>query len=199
MDDENKKDIPEEEKKETPPVKKATPPPKKPDFDEEALRREVPSVIVDKIKKEFPDSLEEVSYYAGQVIVRIQSDSLLKICSFLKEDPGIALNYLSCITGVDLPEREKRFDLVYHLYSISHHHSLTLKVRVAEEESIPSVASLWKTANWHEREAFDLLGIKFSGHPNLERILTPDRFSHHPLRKDFPVQGYREDHVKYRE
>jgi NADH-quinone oxidoreductase subunit C len=198
MNEEDKKDIPGEEKKEKPPEKKASPP-KKPDFDEEALRREVPSIIADKIKKEFPDSLEAVSYYAEQVIVRIHSDSLLEVCSFLKEDPSIALNYLSCITGVDYPEREKRFDLVYHLYSIGHNHRVTLKISVGEKELVPSVTSLWKTANWHERETYDLLGIEFSGHPNLERILTPDRFSHHPLRKDFPVQGNPEEHVKYRE
>ncbi len=198
MDNENKKDLPGEEKKEKPPLKRAAPPPKKPDFDEEALRREVPSIIVDKLKKEFPDKLEEVSYYAEQVIVRIRSDSLLEICSFLKEDPSIALNYLSCITGVDYPERAKRFDLVYHLYSIVKKHRLTLKISAGEGETIPSVTSLWKTANWHEREAFDLIGVKFSGHPNLERILTPDQFSHHPLRKDFPVEGNPEDHIKFR-
>lgn len=198
MDKEDKKDFPDKEKEGKPPAKRAAPPPKKPDYDEEALRKEVPSIILDKLQEKFPEHIEEVSYYADQVIVRIQNDLLLEICTFLKEDPSVALDYLSCITGVDYPEREKRLDLIYHLESISKNHRLTLKISVGEKEAVPSVTSLWKTANWHEREAYDLLGVNFSGHPHLERILTPDEFSHHPLRKDFPVQGNPEDHIKYR-
>ncbi len=196
--DKDKKDIPEKEKSEKPPEKRAAPPPKKPDYNEEKLRRVVPSMAVNKLKEEFSEYLEEISYYADQVIARIQSDSLLEVCSFLKENPSTEFNYLSCITGVDYPEREKRFDLVYHLYSISKNHRLTLKISVGESETIPSVTGIWKTANWHEREVYDLLGISFSGHPQLERILTPDNFPHHPLRKDFPVEGNPEDHIKYR-
>lgn len=197
-DNENKKKGPEKEKEEKTTAKRATPPPRKPDYDEGKLRKEVPSLIVDKLKGKYPDRIEEISYYAEQVIVRIRGDSLLDVCSFLKEDPSTEMNYLACITGVDYPEKDKRFDVVYHLYSITKNYRLTLKVSVGEDESIPSVTAIWKTANWHEREAYDLLGIKFLDHPDLERILTPENFSHHPLRKDFPVEGNPEEHIKYR-
>lgn len=195
--DKSHKDIPEKEEEKKPPAREAISS-RKPGHDEEKLRKEIPSIIVDKLKEKFPEVVEEISYYAGQIIVRIQSHALLQVCSFLKEHPSIEMNYLSCITGVDYPEREKRFDIVYHLYSISKNHRLTLKINVGERECVPSVTKIWKTANWHEREAYDLLGISFSGHPQLERILTPEGFPHHPLRKDFPLEGNPEEHIKYR-
>ncbi|MEW5807157.1 MAG: NADH-quinone oxidoreductase subunit C [Acidobacteriota bacterium] len=196
---EDNKNIPPgvgDEKK--PPEKKTAPPPKKPDFDEEKLRREVPSLPLQKLSERFPESIEEVSYYAGEVIIRVPKEKFLDICSFLKEDSELEMDYLSCISGIDYPNREKRFDLVYHIYSIKKNHRLTLKISVAEGESAPSVTTVWKTANWHERETYDLVGIFFSDHPALERILTPENFEGHPLRKDFPLEGRADDHIRYR-
>ncbi len=199
MVEEEKKDkIAEGEAKKGVGEQRAVPPPKKPDFDEEKLRREVDSIPLKKLKEKYPTSIDEVFFYAGDVIVRVRTEILIDICSFLKEDPEISMDYLSCITGIDYPEREKRFDLVYHLYSISKNHRLTLKTAVGTDEIVPSVTGLWKTADWHEREAYDLLGINFSGHPHLERILTSEDFEGHPLRKDFPAEGRPEDHRKYR-
>ncbi len=199
MAEEEKKDtVPEGGATKGPGEVRATPTPKKPDFDEERLRREVDSIPLGKLKEKYPGSIEEAFFYAGDVIVRVSADKLIEICSFLKENPEIDMDYLSCLTGVDYPEREKRFDLVYHLYSIGKNHRLTLKTAVGASESVPSVTGIWKTADWHEREAYDLLGIHFSGHPYLERILTSENFEGHPLRKDFPVEGRPEDHCKYR-
>jgi NADH-quinone oxidoreductase subunit C len=88
---------------------------------------------------------------------------------------------------VDYPERRPRFDVVYNLYSVSKSHRIRLKVRVDDGESVPSVTSVWSTANWHEREVFDMFGIRFDGHPDLRRILMPEDWEGHPLRKDFPL------------
>ena len=198
MVDEEKKNIPEGEIADKSAGIRPSSPGRKPDFDEEKLRREVSSIPLQKLKGRFPDSIEETLFYAGEVIVRVKPEKLLEICSYLKEDPELDMNYLSCITGVDYPEREKRYDLVYHLYSISMNHKLTLKISIGQNEAALSITNIWQTANWHEREAYDLLGISFIGHPGLERILTTETFEGHPLRKDFPAEGRPEDHVRYR-
>jgi NADH-quinone oxidoreductase subunit C len=93
----------------------------------------------------------------------------------------------------------ERFDVVYHLYSVEHRHVLTVKTAVAEGVEAPSVTGIWLTANWHEREAFDMFGIGFAGHPDLRRILMPDEFDAFPLRKDFPLEGREKDHGYWRQ
>src|SRR5438876_994869 len=99
------------------------------------------------------------------------------------------MKYLSNLCGAHYPDRDEPFEVVYHLYSITKEHRLSLKVRTTEEESVPSVAGVWRTANWHEREAYDMYGIIFEGHPDLTRILLPDDWVGHPLRKDYPLEG----------
>ena len=114
----------------------------------------------------------------------------MEVARFLKDEPECGFNFLSDLCGVDYPEGEHNFDVVYHLYSMEHRHRLRMKVSLLHSDlNIPSVVSVWKTANWHERECYDLLGINFSGHPDLRRILTPDGFKDYPLRKDFPLRG----------
>lgn len=144
-------------------------------------------LILNKIKEIFSDSILEVVEFRSQFTCVVRKHDLPTICRFLRDDPEMMFNFLSCISGVDFPERDLRFDVVYELYSISKNHRLRLKVKVNQEESVPSITSIWRTANWHEREVFDLFGINFEGHPDLRRILLPDDYEGHPLRKDFPL------------
>jgi len=115
----------------------------------------------------------------------IPAERLTGICRFVAADPAFAMDYLSFVTGVDYPE-QKRIEVVYHLFSSQHRHELLLKVRVPRDDPrVESVTSIWRGADWHEREAYDLLGIVFAGHPNLRRIMMTDDWVGHPLRKDY--------------
>lgn len=163
------------------------------------LRDPVPSRAVDLLKERFPNEVREVSYHAGAAIVRLRKDRFVEICTFLRDESSLVMDFLSNLTAVHWPDRPMPFDVVYHLYSIRERHQVTLKVEVAEEEAMPTVCTVWPTANWHEREVFDLFGIRFSGHPDMTRILMTDDWVGHPLRKDYPLEGRPEDHVQYRE
>jgi len=162
------------------------------------LTAEVESPVLAALKAKFPEAVQAVSFYAGEVSVLLDKESLLAVCRFLKDDPAVGMDYLSNLCGADYPDREKRFEVVHHLFSISRGHRINLKIRIADQEPAPSVCSIWRTANWHEREAFDLLGIPFEGHPDLRRILLTDEWQGHPLRKEYPVRGYDRDHMKLR-
>jgi NADH-quinone oxidoreductase subunit C len=146
--------------------------------------------LVEKIKETFPQAIEEVVSFKDEYTVRVKKEHLLEVARFLKEELEYGFNFLSDLCGVDYPNGEPCFEVVYHLYSMEHKHRLRMKVSLAHgDPAIASVSSVWKTANWHERECYDLLGINFSDHPDLRRILTPDGFKDHPLRKDFPLRG----------
>jgi NADH-quinone oxidoreductase subunit C len=146
--------------------------------------------LVERLKEKFPQAVEETVYFRDEYTVRIAREHLLEVARFLKEDPEYGFNFLSDLCGVDYMGREPRFEVVYHLYSMEHKHRLRMKVSLSEGDlSIPSVTPVWKTANWHERECFDLLGIIFTNHPDMRRILTPEGFTDYPLRKDFPLRG----------
>jgi NADH/F420H2 dehydrogenase subunit C len=108
---------------------------------------------------------------------------------WLRDDEGNRFDYLSCVTAVDWTEREPRFDVVYHLRSLEKNHCLTVKVGCEDGGGVPSVVEVWKTADWLERETYDLYGVEFLGHPNLERIFLPEDWVGHPLRKDYPLEG----------
>jgi NADH-quinone oxidoreductase subunit C len=149
--------------------------------------------IVSKLKSFAPDAVEEISDCSGIPTARVKAGALLDICKFLRDDPELAFFYLSNLCAVDYPKREKRFDIVYHIYSIGRKHKFSLIVQAAENEEIPSVISIWPTADWQEREVYDFFGIRFSGHPNLKRILLPDWWEGHPLRKDYPLEGRGEE------
>jgi NADH-quinone oxidoreductase subunit C len=145
------------------------------------------SLILNKIKERFAGSIQEIVEFRNELICVVKKDDIPDVCKFLRDDPELSFDFLSCVSGVDFPERTPRFDVVYELYSISKNHRLRLKVRVGERESVPSLTSIWSTANWHEREVFDLFGVNFEGHPDLRRIVMPDDYEGHPLRKDFPL------------
>lgn len=139
--------------------------------------------IEQAIREKFADDIEEASYIFGVYTIRVFPKSLPTICRFLKETEGLAFDYLMSLTAVDWIET---FELVYHLYSIPHKHYVTIKVRVEKDDpTVPSVATLWRAADWQEREVYDMFGVKFDGHSNLRRILLDDDWEGFPLRKDF--------------
>jgi NADH-quinone oxidoreductase subunit C len=158
----------------------------------------VPSAPLEVLKEKFPGEVEDVTYFAGEVTARVKKDRLLEICRTLKDDPRARLDLLSDLSALDFPKEPLRFEINYHIYSVAHRHRLRLKVRVEEGGSVPTVSGIWATANWHEREAFDLFGITFTGHPDLTRILLPDDWKGHPLRKEYPLEGFPEQHPRYR-
>ncbi len=122
----------------------------------------------------------------GHTVLTVDRAHLIEVLRTLKETPGLDCDLMADICGVDYPEREKRFDVVYHLASLEHGHRIRVKVPVAEDEAeLPSAYGVWKAADWFEREVFDMFGIRFDGHPNLKRILTHEAFQGHPLRKDY--------------
>ncbi|MEO7658246.1 MAG: NADH-quinone oxidoreductase subunit C, partial [Pyrinomonadaceae bacterium] len=126
----------------------------------------------------------------GEVTVTVPGFDIVEICSYLKQEHGFDM--LADLCGADRgPEEDPRFEVNYHLFSTIHYSRLRLKVLLSEDEpNVPTVSTLWKTANWHERETYDLLGVIFDGHPDLRRILLPSDFDGHALRKDYPLRGY---------
>ena len=135
-----------------------------------------------------PDSVLEAYDFVGETTVKVAPGKLVDACRFLKEKEGFT--YLVDLTAVDWKDRPPRFDVLLLLHSFSRgQERLRLKAGAADGEAFPSVTGVWETANWMEREAFDMYGIRFEGHPDLRRILTWDGFQGHPLRKDFPVEG----------
>jgi NADH-quinone oxidoreductase subunit C len=147
---------------------------------------------VEMVREKFPQAVVETSDYRGEQTIVLKPEHLLTVCAFLQK--SLRYNFLSTVTAVDWPERVPRFDVVYHLLSIPERCQLRLKVRVGqrgeEHPAVPSVTSIWPSANWYEREVYDLFGITFTGHPNLQRILMPMDWTTHPLRKDYPLSGF---------
>ena len=125
-----------------------------------------------------------------ELVVDARADQVVRVLKFLKDDPRCRFEQLTDLCGVDYPERDPRFDVVYHLLSMSHNRRLRLKVGVNEDQPVPSVTEVYPSAGWWERETWDLYGIHFAGHPDLRRLLTDYGFNGHPLRKDFPLTGY---------
>jgi NADH-quinone oxidoreductase subunit C len=150
-----------------------------------------PLEIAEKIKEKFPEEVLEIKEFRGQVAVTLKKARIFEICRFLHDEPELSFDYLADLCGVDfLGKKEKRFEVVYHLYSIKHRRGIRLKAEVAEDDpAINSVVPIWAGVNWHERECFDMFGIVFKGHPDHRRILMPEDWEGHPLRKDYPLQG----------
>jgi NADH-quinone oxidoreductase subunit C len=126
----------------------------------------------------------------GELMLRVERSAILKVLKFLRDDANCQFKMLVDICGVDWPERPERFDVVYNLLSLKQNQRIRVKVSTDQDHPVPSVTSLFSTAGWFEREAWDLYGILFSDHPDLRRILTDYGFQGHPLRKDFPLSGY---------
>ena len=126
----------------------------------------------------------------GEANLEVRADKLVAVCRFLKDQQQFVR--LADLTAVDCHIRVPRFEVIYHLHSFEKNQRLRLKCRLPEAAAeVDSITSVWRSANWHEREVFDLFGIVFRGHPNLRRIMLPEDWEGHPLRKDYPVHGYR--------
>ncbi len=137
----------------------------------------------------------DVAY--DELMVRVVQDAVVKVLTFLRDDQNCQFKVLLDVTAVDYPQRDERFEVVYHLLSLKHNQRVRVKLAAGEETQVPSVTEVFNSANWLEREAWDMYGIYFSGHPDLRRLLTDYGFEGHPLRKDFPLTGYVE--VRYDE
>jgi NADH-quinone oxidoreductase subunit C len=125
----------------------------------------------------------------GELTLIADAQAIVEVLTYLRDDPECRFVCFIDICGVDYPEREKRFDVVYHLLSPYRNQRIRVKIEAGEQDAVPSVIDVFPAANWYERETFDLYGVLFSGHPDLRRILTDYGFSGHPLRKDFPLTG----------
>jgi len=152
----------------------------------------------DQVERSLRDRFPEVPFrrQEGPAVrdhtLYLPAERLVEVCTYLRDDPGLAFAMLSWVGGVDLLPSQPRFEVVYHLLSIVHNARFVLKVQVPETRAhVPTVCGVWPTANWHERETFDFYGIQFDGHPDLTRILLPDDWEGWPLRKDSPL-GYQE-------
>ena len=160
--------------------------------------------FIDRIKQRFEGAVTEAVSTLGQQIIRIKRDSLVELCRFLHDDEEFPFDMCSDLTAVHWPERGgQEFDVVLMLYSVPKNRMLRVKTSIADQETCPSVTSIWEGANWMEREVYDMFGVTFEGHPDLRRILLPPDWPGHPLRKEYPVE-YRDNewtdkHIEYRE
>ena len=149
-------------------------------------------IVIPRLREQFGEALQGVKVWRHETTILLQPGDLVRVCRFLRDSPDLVFNFLSAVTAVDrlvLPDHTPRFEVVYQLCSLPHKRRLRLKVRVEDGESLPSVTGVWETANWYEREVFDLFGIPFAGHPDLTRILMPEDWEGYPLRKDYAVQA----------
>ena len=150
--------------------------------------------IREKIAEEFgEDAIQEEILFRDQMTVTVPAEIIVPMCRYLKEEPYLAFEFLSFVGGVDRYPGDPRFEVVYQLYSPRHNHRFRIKALIAEgdagEASIDSVTSIWPTADWHERETAEMFGITFKNHPDPRKLLLPDNWKVHPLRKDFPLLG----------
>lgn len=141
---------------------------------------------MEAVKAAFPDTAEETALKEDLPCLVVRREDLI---GAVRELRRAGFDFLIDLTAVDYPGRPERFDVVYHLYSFTANRRLRVKARAAESAPVPSLTGLWKSADWFEREVWDLFGIRFEGHPNLVRIVLPDGWVGHPLRKDFPIGG----------
>ena len=148
--------------------------------------------VVHKLREWDAQAVAEVIDFRGETTVVVPGEHLLRAAEYLASEPSLRFSFLSDITTVDRFPLEPRFEVNYHLLSLDRRERLRLKVRLSgSDPMVHSVIPVWPTANWHERENFDLFGIRFEGHTDLRRILMPDDWEGYPLRKDYPVEGYR--------
>ena len=147
------------------------------------------NAVLKRLIAECGDAVQEPHARFGDATARVDRDRIEDVLAFLRDDPELEFEMLTDLTAVDYLGEQPRFEVVYHLYSVAHNHRVRVKARVPEDEpTIASAVSLYASANWMEREVFDLYGIHFDGHPDLRRILLYDQFEGHPLRKDYPKE-----------
>lgn len=145
--------------------------------------------FIGEVQSRFPGAVDKLSYWVGDWTLILDTARLLDVATYLRDAPGAEFNFCADVTATDWPVRAKRFDVIYNLYSIRLRHRVRLKIQAGDGEGVPTVTAIWPSANWLEREVFDLFGIRFEGHPDLRRILMPDDWQGHPQRKDYPLEG----------
>ena len=146
--------------------------------------------IIEKLKGHLPASILATEEFRGDLTVVVRLDDIVRVAEFIKTDPALAFDLIIDVLGVDMYRPEDRFEVVYNIYSLANKRYLRLKVLVPEAApAVPTVTGVWPGANWHERETWDMFGIRFTGHPDLRRLYMPEEFEHFPLRKDFPLMG----------
>jgi NADH-quinone oxidoreductase subunit C len=143
--------------------------------------------IVEALKQKFGGSVVSTTEFRGEQTLVVKIESVKQLLKYCRDE--MSFDYLVDISSVDHFLTEPRFEMVYELYGYSHHQHLRVKCPVSEDESVPTVSDIWPTANWHEREVYDMMGITFDGHPDLRRILMWEGYPFYPLRKDFPLAG----------
>ena len=153
-------------------------------------RADLRVILPEALEKKLPGALLELVESCGELFLRVEPARLEEVCRYLSEEPKWKFDFLATVTVVDWMGRSPRFDVVYNLRALSHNHRLGIKVAVPDGTlTVPSLTGLWKAADWLEREAYDLYGINFAGHPNLRRIMMSDDWEGHPYRKDYPLEG----------
>ena len=146
--------------------------------------------ILEKLKQHFDSAILESGEFRGELTVVVPKDRVVEVCQFLKTDAELGFDLLCDLCGIDMYTPQNRFGVIYNLYSLKNKRRIRLKTFTEESDAtVPTVTGVWGTANWHERETYDMFGIQFKGHPDLRRIYLPDEFEHFPLRKDFPLMG----------
>jgi len=150
-----------------------------------------PKEIADAIKDMYPAEVLDIREFRGQVSVIVKKDRIKEMMRYLHDTPEFYFDFIEDLCGMDyLGRKEPRFEVVYHLLSHRHKHMIRIRAEVPEDDcAIDSVTDIWNGANWHERECFDLFGVSFAGHPDLRRILLPEDWDGHPLRKDYPLKS----------
>lgn len=143
--------------------------------------------MVEALRQKFGAAVLSAKEQCGEHTIIVQTESVKALLKYCRDELGF--DYLVDVSSVDHFETEPRFEMVYELYGYGHHQWLRVKCAVSEDEAVPSVSDLWPTANWHEREVYDMMGIAFDGHPDLRRILMWEGYPYFPLRKDFPLAG----------
>lgn len=141
--------------------------------------------MVTRLKQQYGSGIREANTYLGQAYMVVESSILHELLQVLRDQEGF--DYCVDVTALHYPQREKQFDVIWILYSFAHNERIRVKTMIADGESLPSSTAIWATANWLEREVYDMFGIKFDGHPDLKRILLPDGWKGHPLRKDYGI------------
>jgi NADH-quinone oxidoreductase subunit C len=149
------------------------------------------------IQSAMPQAVRGIEVINDELCLIVEGDAVPRVLTFLRDDSNCLFKQLIDICGVDYPERDPRFEVVYNLLSMRHNQRIRVKVRCGEDDVVPSVTGVFSAATWYEREAWDFFGILFSGNPDLRRLLTDYGFEGHPLRKDFPLTGFVE--VRYDE
>jgi NADH-quinone oxidoreductase subunit C len=156
----------------------------------------VSTPVTERLAAHFGDAVQGVKSPCGEAIVLADKDKLVEVLSFLKGDAACGMDYLGNLTAAHYPNNDKKFEVVYDLFSIEMRHSLRVKVALDDGESCPTAVPVWPTSDWQEREVHDMYGVVFEGHPNLKVILLPEVWDGHPLRKEYPLGGPKEAAIR---